>query len=111
VHNIFIQTLSTTGLIGFVASLFALILLPLRLFMSRENRSHPLALAGTVLVVSYALFGLSESWILRAPVVSLYMVYMVILASSMIQTNNGSYRLRFGGSTVVRRTETDENGI
>jgi O-antigen ligase len=111
VHNIYIQTLSTTGLVGFVASLLAIILLPLRMLMSRESWRHPLALAGIVLVVSYALFGLSESWILRAPVVSLYMVYMVILASSLVQTSAGSYRLFFARSTDVHGADEDESGI
>jgi O-antigen ligase len=105
VHNIYIQTLSTTGLFGFVAALFAIILLPLRLFMFSADWSHPLALAGIVLVVSYSLFGLSESWILRAPVVSMYMVYMAILASSLCQARTGDYRVSFPGSTDQHLTD------
>ena len=105
VHNIYIQTLSTTGLVGFVASLLAIILLPLRLLMSAPGWSHPLALAGIVLVVSYALFGLSESWILRAPVVSLYMVYMVILATPLGRFKTGEYRVFFSRSPDVRRID------
>jgi O-antigen ligase len=104
VHNIYIQTLSTTGLIGFVVSLFAIILLPLRLYMYSAGWQHPLAFAGIVLVVSYALFGLSESWILRAPVVSMYMVYMMILTSSLFQAK-ADYRFYFSCSSYNRRAD------
>lgn len=90
VHNVFLQALTTTGLVGFVISLLVIILLPLRLFASAGGWRHPLALAGSVLTVSYALFGLSESWILRAPVVSMYVVYMAVLATAFLQTGTGN---------------------
>jgi len=110
VHNIYIQTLATTGLFGFAASLFAIVLLPLRLFSSAAGWDHPLSLAGIVLVLSYALFGLSESWILRAPVVSMYMVYMAIMASSLCRANNGDYRYFFAGSTDRGLADADPDG-
>lgn len=77
VHNIYLQALVSTGLIGFIVLLFALVLLPLWYFGTCIRNGISFGYYGFMAVSAYAVFGLTESWILRAPVVSIYIVYFV----------------------------------
>ena len=82
-HNIFFQALATTGTIGFVTMCFALFILPFRLLYKREVGEENVAgLSGMVVLIAFVVFGLTESWILRAPVVSVYLIYIVTLIST-----------------------------
>lgn len=82
-HNIFIQALASTGVLGFIALLYALVISPLALFRRTDKKTMQWAIMGAVLVLSYAVFGLSESWILRAPAVSIYITYTIVLATRL----------------------------
>ena len=83
-HNIYLQSLVTTGLIGFLALCAGLVLLPLRLFMQAGHREFYAARVGGILVIAaFAVFGLTESWILRAPMISLYLVYLITLSATV----------------------------
>jgi O-antigen ligase len=82
-HNIFMQALAGTGIIGFVALVMALILIPYKLFHRNMRDAKILSLTGCFMVLSYAVFGLTESWILRAPVISIYIGYIITLAASI----------------------------
>lgn len=83
-HNIFFQALATTGIVGIVILCFALFILPFRLFYksyrSGENIS---SLSGMVMLSAFIVFGLTESWTLRAPMVSVYLLYFVALATAV----------------------------
>ena len=78
VHNIYLQALVNTGLFGFLALIFALVILPLWYFSSFIKKDVNFGYYGFMVVSAYAIFGLTESWILRAPVVSIYIVYFVV---------------------------------
>jgi O-antigen ligase len=78
-HNIFMQALVGTGIIGFVILCYALVIAPLRLFFADHGLLTMWGMMGAILTVSYSVFGLSESWILRAPAVSIYLAYMITL--------------------------------
>ena len=84
VHNIYFQALATTGTAGFLILCFALVIQPFRIFYnaSREKLT-PAGLGGLMAIVAYAVFGLTESWILRAPVVSIYLIYLVTLSAAV----------------------------
>ncbi len=83
-HNIFLQSLVNTGVVGLVVICFALFILPFRLFYKEfEINVSAEAAAGMVMITAFAVFGLSESWILRAPVLSIYLVYLMTLASTV----------------------------
>lgn len=84
-HNIYMQALVGAGVIGFVALLFALIIMPVIIFVRRSFSARNYSLMGMILIISYAVFGLSESWMLRAPVVSIYLVYIVSLLSATMK--------------------------
>lgn len=81
-HNIFMQSLATTGAIGFVVMCSALFVLPFRLFYMTRLKGdgiNVVSLSGIVVLIAFAVFGLTESWILRAPMVSVFLIYIVTL--------------------------------
>lgn len=88
-HNIYFQALATTGTVGFLVLCFALVIQPFRVFYhaSREKLT-PEKLGGLVVIVAYAVFGLTESWILRAPVVSIYLIYLTTLSVTVSRISN-----------------------
>ena len=80
-HNIFVQALVGSGLVGFFGLCFGLVIAPLALFYHNKNADKPYATMGMLVIASYVLFGLSESWILRAPVISVYITYVISLSA------------------------------
>ena len=83
-HNIYLQALATTGTVGFLALCFALVIQPFRVFYdASKEKLTPASLGGLMLVVAYAVFGLTESWILRSPVVAIYLIYLVTLSTTV----------------------------
>lgn len=83
VHNIYIQALVDSGLSGLLALIFVLLVAPLRLFFGYVNKDEAGRLAGFITIISFAIYGLSESWTLRLPVISILLVYTVIIASHL----------------------------
>jgi O-antigen ligase len=83
VHSIYFHSLSTTGIVGFIALIFSLIILPFILFKVVNSRqTDVVGLTGMCFIFSFAAFGLTESWTLRAPFMSMYLAYFVALMSS-----------------------------
>lgn len=85
-HNIYFQALATTGSIGFVILLTALFFAPFRLFY-RINRTslNMVAVSGMMALTAFAVFGLTESWTLRSPAVSMYLIYFAVLATIAVR--------------------------
>jgi len=83
VHNIYIQALVGSGLSGLLALIFVLLVAPFRLFFDHINKDEAGRLAGIITIISFAIYGFSESWTLRLPVVSIFLVYTVIIATHM----------------------------
>jgi len=84
VHNIYLQALATTGLFGFVILCFALIVQPLRIFYcSAAEPLNSAKLAGVMVFVVCSLFGFTESLILRAPLVAMYLLYLATLSATV----------------------------
>ena len=79
VHNIYLQALASTGLIGFLALIAAIIILPFRYFYLAVKNDVNAGYYGLMLITAFSVFGLTESWILRAPVVSIYIIYLMVL--------------------------------
>lgn len=84
-HNIYMQALAGTGVIGFIMLLLAVIILPLRIFLSSDQKEAQIA--GIVTIVSFAIFGLSESWTLRLSITSVFLVYTTVIATSIHVSN------------------------
>ena len=81
VHNIYFQALVGSGVVGLIALLFVVLIMPLKIFFTKNSYSKEGRLAGFMTVVSFAVFGLSESWTLRSSVVSIFLVYIIVIAS------------------------------
>jgi len=94
VHNIYFQALVGSGVIGLAALLFTVILLPLFVFSRGVHIDRSAAYAGFILVLSYAVFGLTESWTLRLPAVSVYLVYLLVLVSHLYVSSAGKTESR-----------------
>lgn len=88
VHNIYFQSLVMSGIVGLLALLLAVIIMPAVLFFKKTEANKEGALTGFIIVVSFAVYGLSESWTLRLPAVSIFLVYMVVAASHIHVTRS-----------------------
>ncbi len=83
-HNIFFQALATTGTVGFVLLCLALFVFPFRLFYKTSQETLNVAsVSGMVGIMAFAVFGLTESWMYRAPVVSVYLLYILLPLRSL----------------------------
>jgi O-antigen ligase len=83
-HNIYLEFLATTGSIGLLVMVVTILVLPLLLMIDRYRHaksalSRNAALAGGVLIVSFAIFGLTEAWTARSPMMSTYVVMLAVL--------------------------------
>jgi O-antigen ligase len=83
VHNIYVQALVGSGLIGLLALIFVVLIAPLWLFFDRGNQNEEGRLTGFIIIISFAIYGLSESWTLRLPAISIFLVYTIIIASHL----------------------------
>jgi len=83
VHNIYVQALVGSGLVGLLALIFVVLIAPFRLFFDRVNNNEEGRLAGFIFIISFAIYGLSESWTLRLPAISIFLVYIIIIASHL----------------------------
>jgi len=82
-HNIYFQALATTGIFGLVVLCLALFVAPFRYFYKLNREKFNVAsVSGVVMLIAFAGFGLTESWITRSPPVALYLMYFVVLVSS-----------------------------
>jgi len=83
-HNIFFQALATTGLVGFLILLFALIIQPFRVFYHTSCEKLTSAnLGGLIVIMAYLVFGLTATWNLRAPELSVFLIYLITLSSTV----------------------------
>ena len=82
-HNIYMQALVNTGLFGFLVLLLSLFYLPLKILLPARHRQYTLTLVGINILALFAVIGISESWILRLPTVSVYIIYMVVIIAGL----------------------------
>lgn len=93
-HSIYLEFLTTTGLIGLLVMVGSILVLPLILMIDRYRHaktaiSRNAALAGGVLVVSFAVFGLTEAWTARSPMMSTYAVMLAVLMARASREEDG----------------------
>lgn len=98
-HNIFFNALATTGLVGFLGLIILVFLLPITFFIKtwRNANSAELkfySLAGIILISSFIVFGLTEAWLSRNPLVKTYLIIIVFLMSHiMIQDRKSPIKM------------------
>lgn len=93
-HSIYFHYLATTGTIVFIVMLFGLIVFPCRFFLASIGppglEGSPQAWAGVVLISAFALFGLTETWTVRSPLMSLFAIFLpTLMASSVARRPSG----------------------
>ena len=89
-HNIYFQSLVNAGLIGFMAMLFAIFLMPLKVVGGAIDKNPAVSLLGVFFILLFATLGFSESWTSRLPVVSVYIIYFIVIFSNLCASNNQS---------------------
>ena len=87
-HNIYLDTLAISGLVGLSALLIFVLLIPFLTFRSFWKREHDqwiqfYALAGMVTIIAFAVFGLTESWLSRNAFVRTYLMSILVFMSSI----------------------------
>ena len=85
-HNIYMQALVNAGLFGLLTMLFALFIMPLKIVMSSRNEQSTKSLVGLIMILSFSIFGLSESWTLRLPSVSVFIIFCIVIVSHICIT-------------------------
>ncbi|MDA1141103.1 MAG: O-antigen ligase family protein [Planctomycetota bacterium] len=87
-HSIYFDALARTGIIGTLAMLVVVFAMPFRLFVFAwfngvDPNARFCALSGLRTVLSFSVFGLTEAWFSRMPLVTVYLVsIMVFLAGT-----------------------------
>jgi len=82
-HNIYIQAMATSGVIGLLALIFVL-LMPLMILLNKNNCEESAKLTGLIIVVSFAVFGVSESWVLRLSITSVFLIYTEVVVAHVV---------------------------
>ena len=83
-HNIFLDALATTGILGFLGLTIAVFIVPASLFFrvrysEGSKKITCQALLGFTLLISFAVFGLTEGWTIRSSMVSAFSFLLTIL--------------------------------
>lgn len=86
-HNMYFQALVNTGAVGFLLTMFFLYLVPLKIFMRQNVAFEAASYSGFMFIAFFSVIGLSMSWTMRLPTVSVYIVYLFVLVSSATVTN------------------------
>ncbi len=93
VHNIYLQALVGSGLVGLLSLLFVFLVMPLKIFFDENCYNKQGRLAGFITVISFAAFGISESWTLRLSITSVFLVYITVIVSHVqIMCRNRHYK-------------------
>ena len=87
-HSIYFELLSTTGLVGFFGLLIFIQIIPFKLFYSFWIEEHDVwikfyALSGMATIIAFAVFGMTEAWIVRNSFVRIYLMCILVFMSSI----------------------------
>lgn len=87
-HSIYFNMLATAGLVGFFAMVAFIFWMPYRMFLKHwHNEADPYlrfyALAGMTTILAFAVFGLTEEWLGRNPLVRTYLMFILVFMTSI----------------------------
>jgi O-antigen ligase len=87
-HSIYFDTLAVSGLVGLFALLIFVLLIPFLMFRSLWIKEDDpwvrfYALSGMVVIIAFAVFGLTESWLSRNAFVRTYLMSILVFMSSI----------------------------
>ena len=86
-HSIYFEFLATTGLVGLGALLFSVFLYPAIIFAKGHfrNAPNPMNIQGLVLISSFGIFGLSQNWLGRSSISSVYFFLLAFFLANAIR--------------------------
>jgi len=77
-HNVFIDSLARTGIYGFFIMLFTVFIVPAKLLLNSAKRASTgddlWGTCGLVTLASFAVFGLTENWFSRMPLLTTFLI-------------------------------------
>lgn len=87
-HSIYFDVLATAGLIGLLSMLIFMLYLPYRMFSQLyKTETDPwiqfYALSGMAIIISFAVFGLTEGWLARNTLLRVYLMSILVFMSSI----------------------------
>lgn len=87
-HSIYFGTLAATGIVGFVAMMVFMLWWPYQMFYRHWHNEADsylrfYALAGMTTILAFAVFGLSEEWLGRNPLVRTYLMFILVFMTSI----------------------------
>lgn len=88
VHNIYFQSLFNAGIIGFLALIFGVIYMPMKIMFASRSKVKDISLVGIITILLFSIAGLSMSWIIRSSAIAVYVLYMLVIVSSIYNLNN-----------------------
>lgn len=78
-HNAYLEALVSKGVFG-LATLLALLLYPLAVFLKARHDSPNTALLGVLLIVGFGIFSLTDSWtFIKSYFISFFVTYLAVL--------------------------------
>lgn len=91
-HSIYFNHLATTGLVGILGLVILVFGIPIMFFIRAWSDAYSAelkcySLAGIILVTTFLVFGLTEAWLSRNPLVRTYLILIVLLMSHIINLN------------------------
>ncbi len=87
-HSVYFDALATLGLFGLVVLVVCVFCVPLYIFYSFWNACNTASLrfyslSGLIIVVGFAVFGLTEGWLSRSAMVKAYLIFLLVFMSSI----------------------------
>lgn len=79
-HSLFFEFLGTTGTLGFTTCIFGLFIFPF-LIVTKRLSTHPASFAilgALVVIVCFASFGVSQNWLGRSSITSIYILALAV---------------------------------
>ncbi|MBD1401016.1 O-antigen ligase family protein [Pelovirga terrestris] len=95
-HNIFLDTLATMGTLGLLVFMMTLFVLPaqilFRIGVAREKKTSDFpVIAGLASLLCFGVFGLTEGWVARSPMLTVYLFCLVVFLTSAKLAGRGNY--------------------
>lgn len=94
-HNIFFDTLATMGSLGLLVFMMTFFVLPaqilFRIGVAREKKTSDFpVIAGLASLLCFGVFGLTEGWVARSPMLTVYLFCVVVFLTSANLAGRGN---------------------
>lgn len=96
-HSLLFEFLATTGIFGVTLCLLALFILPVwLLYRSRTKiaRDTVVTALGTVILITFFVFGLTQNWLGRSSITSTYIILLAVVLASQSKISGQSRLFR-----------------